>query len=288
MLKSTGQIVVNDGELDDAMSTADAIITHQYQVPFVSHAPLEPQNCYAYVKKDSCHIIAPTQTPSGASRSAAAVTGLSREKISVEMTRVGGGFGRRLTNDYVAEAAMISMHTGGPIKLQWTREDDIKNDFYPPAGLHEISAGLDDKQNVIAWTQRLASASKYYRRPNMADDKLWGAELYSDDFPRGFVDNFRMEYFHNPIGVPRGSWRAPAHTANAFVIQSFLDEVAHETGQDTLKLRLDMLGEARELDYSNHGGPVFNPGRVARLLEFVAERIDYGKQWPHICRWAPF
>ena len=281
MLKSTGQIVVNDGELDDAMSRADAIITHQYQVPFVSHAPLEPQNCYANVMKDSCHIIAPTQMPSGASRSAAAVTGLSREKIRVEMTRVGGGFGRRLTNDYVAEAAMISMHTGGPIKLQWTREDDIKNDFYRPAGLHEISAGLDAKQNVIAWTQRLASASKYYRRPNMADDKLWGAELYSDDFPRGFVDNFRLEYFHNPIGVPRGSWRAPAHTANAFVIQSFLDEVAHETGQDTLKLRLDMLGEARELDYSNHGGPVFNPGRVARLLEFVAERIDYGKQRPH-------
>jgi isoquinoline 1-oxidoreductase beta subunit len=280
MLKTTGQIVVDDGDFEDAMAEADTVITHQYQVPFVSHAPLEPQNCYAHVEEDACHIIAPTQMPSGASRSAAAITGLSREKIRIDMTRVGGGFGRRLTNDYVAEAAMISMHIGGPVKLQWTREDDIKNDFYRPAGLHELSAGLDDKKNVIAWTQRLASASKYYRRPNMADDKLWGAELYSDDFPRGFVDNFRLEYFHNAIGVPRGSWRAPAHTANAFVIQSFLDEVAHETGQDSLKLRLDMLGEAREMPYSNHPGPTYNPGRVARLLEFVAERIDYRTQRP--------
>jgi isoquinoline 1-oxidoreductase beta subunit len=114
----------------------------------------------------------------------------------------------------------------------------------------------------------------------MPDEKLWEAELYSDDFPRGIIDNFRLEYFHNFIGVPRGSWRAPAHTANAFVIQSFLDELAHETGQDPLQLRLDMLGEERELPYSNHGAPTYNPGRVARLLEFVAERIDYTNERP--------
>jgi isoquinoline 1-oxidoreductase beta subunit len=280
MLKSKGQVVVDDGQFDTAMAAADKVITQQYQIPFVSHAPLEPQNCYAYVQDDQCHIIAPTQMPSGASRSAAEVTGLPRERIRVDMTRVGGGFGRRLTNDYVAEAAMISKHTGWPIKLQWTREDDVKNDFYRPAGLHELSAGLDEDGRVVAWTQRLASASKYYRRPDMPNKNLWEAELYSDDFPRGLVDNFRLEYFHNAIGVPRGSWRAPAHTANAFVVQSFLDELAHETGQDPLQLRLDMLGEAKEMPYSNHGGPTFNPGRVARLLEFVAGRVDYGKKRP--------
>jgi isoquinoline 1-oxidoreductase beta subunit len=280
MLKSTGQVVVDDGQFTETMDTADKVVTREYQVPFVSHAPLEPQNCYAFVQEDSCHIIAPTQMPSGASRSAAAVTGLPRDKIHVDMTRVGGGFGRRLTNDYVAEAAMISMHTGWPIKLQWTREDDVKNDFYRPAGLHEVSAGLDGNNKVVAWTQRLASASKHYRRPNMPDEDLWKAELYSDDFPRGLVDNFRLEYFHNEIGVPRGSWRAPAHTANAFVIQSFLDEVAHETGQDPLQLRIEMLGESREMPYSNHPGPTFNPGRLVRLLEFVADRIDYANERP--------
>jgi isoquinoline 1-oxidoreductase beta subunit len=277
MLQSTGQIVLDDGDFDAAMAQADKVIEHRYRVPFVSHAPLEPQNCYAYVQEDQCHIIAPTQMPSGASRAAAAVTGLPRENIHVDMTRVGGGFGRRLTNDYVAEAAMISKKTGWPIKLQWSREDDVKNDFYRPGGLHEMRAGLDADGRVKAWAQRLASGSKYYRRPNMPDENLFGAELYIDDFPRRIVENVRLEYFHNKIGLPRGSWRAPAHTANAFVVQSFIDEIAHETGQDPLQLRLDLLGDERELEYSGHGGPTFNPGRLSRLLRFVAERIGYGR-----------
>jgi isoquinoline 1-oxidoreductase beta subunit len=114
----------------------------------------------------------------------------------------------------------------------------------------------------------------------MTDDKLFGAELYLDDFPRKIVDNMRVEYFHNPIGIPRGSWRAPAHTANAWVIQSFIDEIAHESGQDPLQLRLDLLGKEREMEYENHGGPTFNPGRLARLIKFVAERIDYERERP--------
>ena len=280
MLDGDGQVVVDDGDFDAAIAAADIVVTHRYEVPFVNHAPLEPQNCYAYVQADHCHIIAPTQMPSGASRSAAWATGLERDRIHVEFTRVGGGFGRRLTNDYVAEAALISKKTGWPIKLQWTREDDVRNDFYRPAGTHEMRAGVDANGRVIAWTQRLASASKYYRRPNMPDENLWQAELYSDDFPRRIVDNLRLEYFHNPIGVPRGSWRAPAHTANAFVVQSFIDEIAHETGQDPLQLRIDLFGDERELEYGNHGGPTFNPGRLTRLSRFVADKIDYGRERP--------
>jgi isoquinoline 1-oxidoreductase beta subunit len=280
MLKGDGQVVLDEGDFDAAVAAATKTITRQYRVPFVSHAPLEPQNCYAFVKSGECHIIAPTQMPSGASRAAAAVTGIPRENIRVDMTRVGGGFGRRLTNDYVAEAAMISKKTGWPIKLQWSREDDVKNDFYRPGGLHEMHAGIAADGKVTAWAQRLASGSKYYRRPDMPDENLYQAELYLDDFPRRIVDNIRMEYFHNAIGLPRGSWRAPAHTANAFVIQSFIDEIAHETGQDPLQLRLDLLGEPREIEYSGHGGPTFNPGRLARLLRFIAERIGYGERLP--------
>lgn len=280
MLDGEGQIVFDQGDFSAALKTSKTVVRHRYQVPFVSHAPLEPQNCYAWVKTDSAQIIAPTQMPSGASRAAAAVTGLDRENIQVDMTRVGGGFGRRLSNDYVAEACMISQKTGWPIKLQWTREDDIQHDFYRPAGSHEMIAGVDDKGRVTVWSQRLASASKYYRRPDMADDKLWEAELYPDDFPKAMVDNYRLEYFHNPIGLPRGSWRAPAHTANAFVIQSFMDEVAFETGQDTLALQLEMLGRIKQQEYSGHGGPLMTPGRLSRLLEFVAKRIDYATPRP--------
>ncbi|MEL7448389.1 MAG: molybdopterin cofactor-binding domain-containing protein [Pseudomonadota bacterium] len=280
MLKGNGQVVADDGDFDAAVASADRVVTRQYRVPFVSHAPLEPQNCYAHVQDDHCHIIAPTQMPSGASRAAAAVTGIDRENILVEMTRVGGGFGRRLTNDYVAEAAKISQKTGWPIKLQWTREDDMRNDFYRPAGLHEMRAALDKEGNVTAWTQRLASASKYYRRPNMPDENLWQAELYPDDFPRNIIENYRLEYFHHAIGLPRGSWRAPAHTANAFVIQSFLDELAEETGQDPVALRLKLFGDSRELEYGGHGGPTFNPGRLSRLTRFVAERIGHSRKRP--------
>ncbi len=280
MLETDGQVVLDDGDYDEAMAAAETTVVRRYRVPFVSHAPLEPQNCYAHVTENACHIIAPTQSPGGASRNASRVTGLPMENIRVEMTRVGGGFGRRLSTDYAAEACMISRDTGWPIQLVWSREDDMRNDFYRPGGLHEMRAGLDGDRRVTAWTQRLASGSKYYRRPNMPDENLYSAELYIDDFPRRCIDNVRLEYFNHEIGLPRGSWRAPAHTANAFVIQSFIDEIAHETGQDPLQLRLDLFGEPRELEYTNHGGPTFNPGRLSRLVEFVADRIGYGRDLP--------
>lgn len=280
MLSGEGQIVHDQGDFPAALDSAKTVVRHTYEVPFVSHAPLEPQNCYARVREDKVHVIAPTQSPSGASRSANAVTGIERLDIKVEMARSGGAFGRRLTNDYVAEACIISKKTGWPIQLVWTRDDDIRNDFYRPGGTHELVAGLDDKGKVTAWSQRLASGSKYYRRPNMPDEDLWKPELYIDDFPKAMVENFRLEYFHNYIGLPRGSWRGPAHVVNAFVIQSFLDEIAHETGQDPLALRLELLGRIKEQEYRNHGGPKMTPGRLSRLLKFVAEKIDYGKERP--------
>ena len=280
MLESRGQIVTDDGDVDAAFRSAERTIERRYRVPFVSHAPLEPQNCYAHVREDGCDIVAPTQMPAGASRAAHAVTELPREHIHIDIPRIGGGFGRRLTNDYVSEAVMISQQTGWPIKLVWTREDDMRNDFYRPGGLHEMRAGIGAGGKITAWTQRLASGSKYYRRPDMPDENLWQAELYPDDFPRRIVENFRLEYFHNAIGLPRGSWRAPAHTANAFVVQSFIDEIAHEIGRDPLELRIELFGEERDLDYSNHGGPTFNPGRLTRLTKFVADKIDYGRKRP--------
>jgi isoquinoline 1-oxidoreductase beta subunit len=277
MLAGQGQIVHDQGDFPAALAAADTVVKRRYEVPFVSHAPMEPQNCYAYVQDDKAHIIAPTQMPAGASRAAAAVTGIDRLDIHIDIARSGGGFGRRLTNDYVSEACIISKKTGWPIQLQWTREDDIKNDFYRPGGTHELIAGLDSEGVPTAWTQRLASGSKYYRRPNMEDENLWKPELYPDDFPKAWIENFRLEYFHNAIGLPRGSWRGPAHVVNAFVVQSFLDEIAHETGQDPLAMRLALLARVKEQPYAGHGGPVMTPARLSRLLEFVAGRINYGE-----------
>lgn len=280
LLSGTGQVVRDDGDLDAALEKASKTVEARYEIPFVNHAPMEPQNCVVHVGPDRAEVIAPTQSPSGANRAVAAVTGLPRESIEVRMTRVGGGFGRRLTNDFVAEAAMISQRIEAPVKLQWTREDDVRHDFYRPSGLHEMKASLDESGNVTGWTQRLASAGKYYRRPNVAPDEQYGAELYIDDFPAQIIGNLRMEWFEIQSGMPRGSWRAPAHTANAFVVQSFLDEIAHASGRDPLQLRLDLYGQSRDLPYGQHGGPTFNPWRLARLLKHVAGRIDYSAERP--------
>jgi isoquinoline 1-oxidoreductase beta subunit len=280
LLAGTGQVVRDDGDFDQALARAGTVIEARYQIPFVNHAPLEPQNCVVSIEQDRARVIAPTQSPSGANRAVAAVTDLPRENIHVEMTRVGGGFGRRLTNDYVAEAAMISKKIGAPVKLQWSREDDVKHDFYRPSGMHEMKAGVDEHGKITAWTQRLASAGKYYRRANVKPEEQYGAELYVDDFPAQVIENLRVEWFEVQSGVPRGSWRAPAHTANAFVVQSFLDEIAHASGRDPLQLRLDLYGEDRELPYGQHGGPVFNPFRLSRLLKQVAKSIDYGTARP--------
>ena len=123
----------------------------------------------------------------------------------------------------------------------------------------------------------MASPSKYYRRPNQ---QHWQSEINVDDPPVGLVDNVRYEYFDMASGAWRGSWRAPAHTANAFAVQSFLDELAHETGQDPLDLRLALLGGDRQLPYSSHGGPEWNPGRLGRVLQVAAERAGWGRVLP--------
>jgi isoquinoline 1-oxidoreductase beta subunit len=166
------------------------------------------------------------------------------------------------------------------VQVLWTREDDLRHDFYRPAGVHELRAGVDAEGRIVAWTHRLASASKYYRRDNVKLEEYWTSELYPDDFPAYLVPNYRLEYFSMRSGAARGSWRAPAHTANAFVVQSFLDELAHELKRDPLEYRLAALGPPRELKYDGHGGPVFDTGRLAAVLKLAAQQAGWGKALP--------
>jgi isoquinoline 1-oxidoreductase beta subunit len=280
LLAGSGQVVRNDGDYDAALTGASRTFSARYTLPYVSHCTLEPQNCVAWVRPDRCEIVGPIQMPGSASRMAAQLTGLDRLNIDVRMTNLGGGFGRRLTVDYVAEAVLLSKAANAPVQVVWTREDDLRHDFYRPAGLHELRAGLDDEGRIIAWTQRLASASKYYRRENVKLEDHWTSELYPDDLPAQLVPNFRLEYFPMISGAARGSWRAPGHTANAFVVQSFLDELAHEAGRDPLEYRLALLGEPRELKYDGHGGPVLDTGRLAGVLRLAAEKSGWGTPLP--------
>ncbi len=238
LLGKAGQVVRNDGDFDAATRDAAQVVKARYRIPFVSHAPLEAPCAFVHVQADRARVVASLQQPGGASRAVHAVTGLPRAAISVEMTRAGGGFGRRLTNDFVAEAALVSKATGWPVKLMWTRSDDLQHDFFRPFGHHELVAALGAGGKVTGWAHRLASASKYYRRADVKPEGMWEAELYPDDFPANLVPNHRLEWHAVTSGITRGSWRAPAHTANAFVVQSFVDEVAHASRQDPLAFRL--------------------------------------------------
>ncbi len=280
LLAGTGQVVHDTGDFTAARANAARVVQARYRIPFVSHATLEPQNAFVHVMADRARVIGPLQQPAGASRAVNLATGIPRAAIRVEMTRSGGGFGRKLTNDFVAEAALISKATGWPIKLMWTRDEDLQHDFYRPFGQHELVAALDGAGAVTGWTHRLASASKYYRRAGVAAADMWGPELYPDDFPAKLVPNYRLEWLAVTSGIPRGSWRAPAHTANAFVVQSFVDEVAAASGQDPLAFRLRMLGADRVFDYEQHGGPKFSTGRLRTVLERVAAEIGWGRRLP--------
>jgi isoquinoline 1-oxidoreductase beta subunit len=197
------------------------------------------------------------------------------------MTRAGGGFGRRLEADYVGEAVMISKETKAPVKLVWTRDDDLRHDFYRPACRHHLIMGVDVNGKVIAWNQRVASTSKWYRSAGVEPDaKMWEPDLYEVDFPGKFIPNFRREYFALSSGAPRRSWRAPGHTANAFAVQSFLDEAAHELGQDPLAFQLAILGnEDKDIDWWSDGAK-FNPARWAGVLKLAAEKSGWGTPLP--------
>lgn len=271
------EVVRDDGDLDAALERAATRLSRRYRLPYVHHATMEPQNCYAHVRDDGATIIGPMQSPAGASRLAAALTGLDRLAIDVRLTRLGGGFGRRLTSDHVAEAVLVSQAAGRPVKVTWTREDDMAHDFLRPGGWHELTAGLAGDGRLTAWRHRVASPSKYYRRE---DAVHWQSEIYPDDPPAGLVDNLRYEYLDMASGAWRGSWRAPAHTANAFAAQSFIDELAALAGADPLEFRLRLLGEAREMPYDGHGGPVWNPGRLAEVLRVAAREAGWGRSMP--------
>jgi isoquinoline 1-oxidoreductase beta subunit len=280
MMRKPGQIVNNEGDFDGAIKKAARVVERVYEVPYVSHATLEPQNAVAHVHDGGIDIIAPTQAPGFTSRMTGALTGVDRGKISVKMTRLGGGFGRRLEVDYVAEAVLISREVKAPVRVFWTREDDLAHDFYRPNGRHHMILGVDAAGEVVAWKHRLASAGKNNRRDGVKPEDIWQADFYEMDFPGKLVANFQREYFLVPSGTPRRSWRAPGHTANAFAIQCFLDEAARELGKDPLTFQLEILGaEDHDIPWWSDGS-VFNPARLAGVLRLAAEKSGWGQPLP--------
>ena len=278
-LERGGKVLRNDGDVDAAFATAARTVEAVYELPFLAHVPLEPPNCLADVRADRCEVWVPTQDPADVRDMVARTTGLPAGRVTVHPTRSGGGFGRRLMVDYAAEAALLSQRAGAPVQVVWTREDDLSHDFYRPAGRHRLRAALDGSGRVTAWAQHLANPSRYaYAGATRVGPEA--SEFYPDDFPAGCVPNLRYEYTSVDTPIPRGAWRSTLHSSNAFAVESFVDEVAAAAGRDPLDFRLEWVGAPRELPYGGHGGPVFDPGRLAGVLRLAADRAGWGAALP--------
>jgi len=276
----SGVIARQDGDLAAARRTAARVVERTYVEPFLAHATMEPPNALIDLEGKRALLVASLQSPGDASRMINAMTGIPRPDIEIRLPRTGGGFGRRLANDFVAEAVLVAQKVGAPVKVLWTREDDLQNDFYRPFGMHRLSAALDAAGHLTGWSHRVAATARKWRAADMEDEADWIGCVDRDGFPAGCVANYVAEFLPVDFQLARGWWRAPLPTFAAFPVESFLDEVAHETRQDPLALRLALLGAPRELDYRDHGGPKFHTGRLAEVLRRAAREIGHGRTLP--------
>lgn len=274
--------VRNDGDIALARKKAAHALEATYYQPWVAHATAETPNCVVRLDPDtSITVIASTQSPRQAYSVVQRMTGFRPDQIDIQVPRGGGGFGRRLEQDYIAEAVAIAQAKKSdavrnrPVKVLWTRDDDLARDFYRPMAVHRLNASLDRKNAIVGWHQRMASASALVGRAT-PDDRLWQSELMPDALPAGLVPNFRSDWYPIESQLARGEWRGSPHVTPTFASESFIDELAHVAKANPLDFRLAMLGEPRQLPYNGRGGPI-DTGRLANVLRLAAEKIDWSR-----------
>jgi isoquinoline 1-oxidoreductase subunit beta len=259
------KVTRKDGDIDAAFASAAHVLEASYSYPFISHATLEPQNCTAHVEGDHASIWAPTQNPEPARQLAAQVLGIPPQNIRVTITRIGGGFGRRLDSDPVAEAVAISQRAGVPVKLLWDRTEDLQHDHYRPAGFHYLKGAVDAKGSLVAW-----------RTHHVA----FGSNQGPDDFPARFVPNYLQLSSTLENRIPQGPWRAPGSNTYAWVICSFIDELAHAAGQDPVRFALSILGDRGLVPGSGEHGRPYDARRMRDVVAEVAKRSQWGEPLP--------
>ncbi len=265
LAKQPGQVARKEGDAEKVLAGGGKVIEAVYQVPFLEHACMEPMNCTASVKADRCEVWVPTQNPGGHQALAAKITGLPLEKVTINTTLLGGGFGRRGEPDFVTDAVETSKAIGGPVKIIWTREDDLQHGFYRPATYNVFKAALDAQGTPTAWWNRIVGPGiliQKGRAPAGSIDPaaVEGARNHPYDIP-----NILVEWKEKDFGVPIGFWRSVGSSQNAFITESFIDELAHAAGKDPYEYRRALLGKAK---------------RHKTVLETAATKANWGAPLP--------
>ena len=263
--KQPGPVARKEGDAAATLAAAQKIMDVVYEVPFLAHATMEPMNCTAHVRKDNCEIWVGTQNQTGTQRTAMRITGFPREAVKVNTLLLGGGFGRRGGQDFVADAVETSKAVNAPVKVIWSREDDTQHDHYRPATYNVFRATLDEGGRPTAWLHRIVAPSigvQVGRPLKGGIDSLMTEGAANLPYA---IANLQVEYIYKDLGIPVGFWRSVGASQNAFITESFIDELAAAAGKDPFEFRRDLLSKA-----ARHKG----------VLELAAEKGDWGKPLP--------
>ncbi|HEX5048975.1 MAG TPA: molybdopterin cofactor-binding domain-containing protein [Gammaproteobacteria bacterium] len=258
----------------DAAFAAGKTVEALYGYHYVSHADLEPQNCTAWHKGDGVEIWAPTQTPQAAVDAVAKLAGVPKDKVLLHQLRGGGGFGRRLANDSVCEAVLVSKQAGNiPVKVQWMREDDMAFDYYRAGGFHSLKASVDNAGKLSGWQNHFITFSMDGKQP------VSSGNIDKAEFPANVLANQRMAQSFIASKIPTGPWRAPGSNVIAFCVQSFLNECAVAAKRDYVDFLVELMGAPRALPPDPFGG-VFHTGRAVGVIKAAAEKSGWGRKLP--------
>ncbi|MBV8922130.1 xanthine dehydrogenase family protein molybdopterin-binding subunit [Bradyrhizobium sp.] len=288
--RKPGLVVRKEGDVDSALKSADKVITGEYYLPHFAHVSMEPPVAVADVKGDKAEIWAPVQSPGGTREDVAKTLGIPEDNVTVNVTLLGGGFGRKSKCDYALEAALLSKALGAPVKVQWTREDDVRHDFLHTVSVERIEAGLDKNGKVIAWRHRsVAPSIASTFAPNTVHEASFELGMGLVDMPFE-IANIQCENPEATAHTRIGWFRSVSNIPHAFAVQSMVGEIAHATGRDQKDMLLELIGSPRIIDLSsvkdlwNYGEPYasypIDTARLRRVVELVAEKGEWGRSVP--------